>query len=78
MALLLSIIKLSPILIGWVEDFIAYYVEIQKESIRADVRKKIEIALIEHNQIPVEIAIGSNVAGKPSGLGTIKDKVKGI
>lgn len=68
MTTLIQFIEAVPAIKDWVEKLIALYVATRIASMKQENREAIKKALIEHNQIPLEQAIGNPHAGEPSGV----------
>ncbi len=80
MSTVLAILKALPILQGWFESFIAYYVSRQIEQMKAENREAIRKAIELQDQRGIEDKLGSDRAGLPSGIpGTeTRDKLPGV
>lgn len=79
-ALLTAIFKAVPIIEEWWERLIVAYVAHAKDKIKKENRDAIKKALETDDQRPIEIQLGSDVAGKPSGAdgAVIVDSLPGV
>lgn len=68
MATFISLIQSIPVLVDLVERFVALYVASRIGSMKKEHREGIKKALAEQDQRDLERAIGSPVAGLPSGV----------
>lgn len=68
----IGVINLIPTVQGWVESFVAYYVEKQRAQMRAENLAAIRKAINEHDQRGIEEALGNPNAGEPSGIGGVE------
>ena len=67
-ATIIAIIKAIPTIKSWVDQLMVLYFKSQVASLRAADREAIRKAIDEHDQRDLENQIGSNNAGKPSGI----------
>lgn len=77
---ILSLLTTLPWLKQKVDEFIAWYVQIQIDSMKKDIQDGIRKAILDHDQRDLERAIGNSNAGEPSGIpGTsIVDDLPGV
>jgi hypothetical protein len=77
---IVGIINLIPVVKGWIDSFIAYYVGKQIESMKAENMAAIRKAVHEQDQRDAERALGNPQAGEPSDIpGTvIRDSLPGV
>lgn len=64
---IISFIKIIPALKSWFDFFIAEYVKLEVEKMKKEHRDAIKYAIENHDQRPLEKAIGSPKSGKHSG-----------
>lgn len=79
-ALVSAIIKAVPAVKAIVDRFIVWYVEREIKAMKREHAEAITVAILKHDQRPLEEIIGSSLAGKPSGIpGTqIVDTLPGV
>lgn len=65
---IIAVINLIPVVKSLIDSFIAYYVQTQIAKMREENAAAIRKAVLEHDQRPIEEALGNPDAGKPSGL----------
>jgi hypothetical protein len=66
-ALLTALFKTIPYLKQVWDDILREYVKSQKQKIIDENNESVDIAISTQDQRPIEIALGAEVAGKPSG-----------
>lgn len=64
---LLAVIRALPIIKGWVDDFVAFYVDRQIAQMKRENLAAIRRVLMEQDQRDLEKVIGSPRAGEVSG-----------
>ena len=73
-----AFIKAIPIIDSWFQKLAAAYVAAQIASMKDADRAAIRKAISEFDQREIEKQLGSSTAGKPTGLGEIRDKLPGV
>lgn len=76
----IAVIKVIPAIKSWFESLIAAYVAAEIAAMKKENREAIRRAFDEHDQRPLEFAIGNPNAGEHSGIeGTeIRDSLPGV
>lgn len=64
---ILGLIKVIPIIDGWIQLFVSAYVANQIDTMKKENKDAIRKAIQDHDQRDLEKAIGNQNAGKPSG-----------
>lgn len=67
MGTVLAILKAIPILDSWFQQLAVLYFQQRLASMKAENKEAIRKAIYEHDQRGIEVAIGSDTAGKASG-----------
>lgn len=67
LSLLLAILKAIPILDKWFQKLVVAYTQAKIDSMEKENREAIKKALNEHDQRPIETAMGSSTVGEMSG-----------
>lgn len=78
LGLLLALFKAVPALEKLWEDIVTTYVAAKIAQMKVANRDAIRRAIDTHDQRPIEVQIGSDTAGKPTGLGEIRDTLPGV
>lgn len=63
--LIIGIVKAIPVFKKWLDDFLKFYTAFRIKEHEEEFAKALQ-AIINGNQIPLEEAIGSDNAGKPT------------
>jgi hypothetical protein len=77
---LTAFIKAVPVIKELVDRFITFYIEREIASMKKENAEAVTIAVLKHDQRPIEHALGSPNAGKPSGIPgvQIRDRIPGV
>lgn len=79
-AFILALLKAVPIIDGWFEDLVAYYVATRLAELKAENREAIQSAFAKQDQRDLEKAIGNPSPGDASGApgAEIRDHLPGV
>ncbi len=76
--ILLALFKAIPALEKLWEDVVTLYVAARIATMKRENKDAIRVVLEKHDQRPIEDQLGSDTAGKPTGLGEIRDTLPGV
>jgi hypothetical protein len=74
-SLILALAKAAPIIDKWLGFLVSAYQAQRKRETEEATKKAIDEGIKNQDQRPVE---GDQTAGKPSGMGTIRDSLPGV
>jgi hypothetical protein len=74
-SLILALAKALPIIDKWLGELFAAYLVQKRKEVQEATERAINEAIKNQDQRPIE---SSQISGKPSGLGSIRDSLPGV